>query len=130
MYARGKVTERGILNRGRIQHSNAGITLEIIPVERQDFLHPIDMHRGDKMRVMYLLAAYLMQFDQPLPTIGDARRPFEQMKRLRSRFSSLSTASSFMPNPPLLAPGRVATAQNSTRFCGTTQGQSLALSAW
>jgi hypothetical protein len=50
----------GILNRGRIQYNNAGITLEIIAVERQDFLHPIDLHRGDQMRVMYLLAAYLM----------------------------------------------------------------------
>ncbi len=73
---------------------------------------------------MCLLANNLMLAHQPFPAIGHARLALEKPKEITHVANFVGKKTGFIPSP-LFGIGRVATAQNSTKFCGAMHKSTL-----
>jgi len=80
-------------------------------------------HRGNKASVVSLFAGHAMMNHQSLPLRKNTSVSASTTKRYL-RFSNSTFARSTLQPKPLLAMGRVATAQNSIRFCGKIESVS------
>ena len=103
------------------------VTGKIIDVEGEKAPNSVHIHDGDQPGVMNLHAKHAMFDDQTLPfRIGRGR--VGRRVRMRSIFSTSSSARETGKARPLFAIGRVATFQNSEIFCGVKQTASPAAS--
>jgi hypothetical protein len=82
------------------------------------------LHHRHKMRIMRLLAGKILRDNDALPCSNTAGVYERTLNNKRSSESSSAAACASKPKP-LSAIERVATAQNSTKFCGAMQSVSL-----
>src|ERR1035438_6103020 len=111
---------QGDLDLYRIDYGDAGEAPEVCDVEGKDIGHGIDLHDGNQVGICASLP-----ITRCLPTscshaAATPDLPSNRRKRPSSDRTSLAIARGLIASP-LLIGGRVATVQNSTRFCGAIQ---------
>ena len=79
----------------------------------------VHLHEGHEMRIVSLLSDDFLRHDDPFPCLSHRGRMGQKPEKSCKPSSSFAACSVVMPGPFSLG-GRVATAQNSTRFCGAT----------
>lgn len=104
----------------RIENGDSGKPPEMTAIERQNTVDAVYKHQRDKMRVMCLPAPNASFDDEALPDLGCLVRIGQKPKEIPHGRDF--TGRLWGGQTEALSPsGRVATAQNSTRFCGATQ---------
>lgn len=101
---------------------DAEIPLEVPGIERHNAGNPVNVHRGDKARVMYLEPGHFVDGYQTFPfreNLGSFGREPEE------RFAPANTLPSLRKpqTEAVTSTGRVQTFQNSIRFCGQTHNE-------
>ena len=84
----------------------------------------MDQHDGNQMGVMRLLARNEIRAGKPFPCACHSGFALQQTKKT-IQYPQLACDRQGLIPSPLLATGRVATTQNSTRFCGAMQRSTL-----